>query len=85
MSKGHTPKINIIDNQATKATKSYLTPQQCRLQLIEPGNHQVNAAERVIKMFKNCFIGALGMTDVDFPIQLWDKLAPQVQESINLL
>jgi hypothetical protein len=43
--KGYTPKINIMDNQATKAIKSYLTPQQCRLQLVEPGNHLVIAAE----------------------------------------
>jgi hypothetical protein len=78
-------KINVMDNQATKAIKSYLTPQPCRLKLVEPGNHQVNAAERAIQMFKNCFIGALGTTDTDFPIQLWDKLAPQVQDLINLL
>jgi hypothetical protein len=31
------------------------------------------------------FIGVLCSTDADFPIQLWDKLAPQVQDSINLL
>jgi hypothetical protein len=85
VSKGYTPKINIIDNQATKAIKLYLTPQQCPLQLVEPGNHCVNAAERAIQTFKNRFIGALGTTVVNFPIQLWDKLAPQVQDSINLL
>jgi len=85
VSKGYHPKLNIMDNQATKAIKSYLTPQQCQLQLIEPGNHRVNVAERAIQTFKNRFIGALGTTDVDFPIQLWDKLAPQVQDSINLL
>ncbi len=85
VSKGYTPKINVMDNQATKAIKSYLTPQQCCLQLVKPGNHRVNAAERAIQTFKNIFIGALGTTDVDFPIQLWDKLAPQVQDSINLL
>ncbi len=28
VSKGFTPKINIMDNQATKVIKSYLTPQQ---------------------------------------------------------
>jgi hypothetical protein len=83
--KGYTPRINIMDNQATKAIKSYLTPQQCCLQLVKPGNHSVNAAKRTIQTFKNHFIGALGTTEVDFPIQLWDKLAPQVQESINLL
>ncbi len=85
VSKGFTPKISIMDNQATKAIKSYLTPQQCRLELAKPGNHQFNAAKRTIQTFKNCFIGALGTTDVNFPIQLWDKLAPQVQDSIKLL
>jgi hypothetical protein len=74
-----------MDSQATKAIKSYLTPQQCHLQLVEPGNHCVNAAKQAIQTFKNQFIGALGTTDVDFAIQLWDKLAPQVQDSINLL
>jgi hypothetical protein len=38
-SKGYTPRINIMDNQAKKAIKSYLTPQQCSLQLIKPGKH----------------------------------------------
>jgi hypothetical protein len=85
VSKGYTPKINVMDNQATKAIKLYLTPQQCCLQLVKPGNHQVNAAEQAIKTFKNRFISALGTTDMDFPIQRWDKLAPQVQDSINLL
>jgi hypothetical protein len=74
-----------MDNKATKAIKSYLTLQQCHLQLVKPGNQWVDAAECAIQTFKNCFIGALGSTDVDFPIQLWDKLAPQVQDSINLL
>jgi hypothetical protein len=74
-----------MDNQATKEIKAYLTPQQCKLQLVEPTNHCVNAAEWAIQTFKNCFIGALGTTDGDFPIQLWDKLAPQVQDSINIL
>jgi hypothetical protein len=85
VSKGYTPKINVMDNQATKAIKLYLTPQQCCLQLVKPGNHRVNAAEQAIQTFKNIFIGALGTTDVEFPIQLWDKLAPQMQDSINLL
>jgi hypothetical protein len=85
VSKGYTPKINVMDNQATKAIKPYLTPQQCRLQLVKPGNHRINAAKLAIQTFKNQFISALGTTNVDFPIQLWDKIAPQVQDFINLL
>jgi hypothetical protein len=74
-----------MGNQAMKAIKSYLTPQECKLQLIKSGNHRVNAAERAVQTFKNRFIGALGTTGVDFPIQLWDKMAPQVQDVINLV
>jgi hypothetical protein len=34
-SKGFKPKINIMDNQAKKHIKTFLTEQQCRLQLVE--------------------------------------------------
>jgi hypothetical protein len=85
VSKGYKPKVNVMDNQATKAIKEYLVTQQCELQLVEPHNHQVNAAERAIQTFKNRFTGALSTTDSEFPVQLLDKLAPQVQDSINLL
>ncbi len=53
VSKGYTPKINVMDKQATKAIKSYLTPQQCCLQLVKPGNHRINATEGAIQTFKN--------------------------------
>jgi hypothetical protein len=85
VSKGFKPKDNAMDNQATKAIKAYLTPQQVTLQLVEPHNHRVNAAERAIQTFKNRFIDSLGTTDSEFPVQLWDKLAPQVQDCINLI
>jgi hypothetical protein len=85
VSRGFTPKVNVMDNQATKAIKSYLTPQQVALQLVEPHNHLVNTAKRAIQTFKNRFLGALGTTNSKFPIQLWDKLAPQVQDCINIL
>jgi hypothetical protein len=62
VSKGYKQKVNVMDNQATKAIKEYLVTQQCKLQLVEPHNHRVNAAERAIKTFKNRFIGALGTT-----------------------
>ena len=52
---------------------------------MEPHNHRVNAAERAIQTFKDAFIAALATTDRDFSLQLWDKLAPQVQDTLNLL
>jgi hypothetical protein len=53
VSKGFKPKVNVIDNQATKAIKAYLTLQRVTLQLVEPHNHRANAAERAIQTFKN--------------------------------
>ncbi len=71
--KGFKPKLNVMDNQATKYIKQYLDENECRLQLVEPHNHRVNAAERAIQTLKNVFIAALATTDHDFPIQLWDR------------
>ena len=83
--KGFKPKLNVMDNQATKHIKQFLTENECKLQLVEPHNHRVNAAERAIQTFKDAFITALAMTDSDFPLQLWDKITPQVQDTLNMM
>jgi hypothetical protein len=83
--KGFKPKLNVMDNQATKHIKKFLTENDCRLQIVEPHNHRVNAAERAIQTFKAAFIAALATTDSDFPLQLWDRLTPQVEDTLNLL
>ena len=74
-----------MDNQATKYIKQFLTRKECNLQLVEPHNYWVNATARAIKTFKDTFIPALATTDSEFPLQLWDKLAHQVQNTLNLL
>ncbi len=43
--KGFTPKLNVMDNQSTKHIKKNLAEHECKLQLVEPRNHQINAAE----------------------------------------
>jgi hypothetical protein len=43
---------------------------------VKPHNHFVNAAEHAIQTFKDAFIAALATLDCDFPLQLWDCLAP---------
>jgi hypothetical protein len=43
---------NIMDNQATKHIKQFLSENDCKLQPVEPHNHRVNAAERAIQTFK---------------------------------
>jgi hypothetical protein len=83
--KGYKPKMNVMDNQATKYIKQYFTKKECNLQVVEPHNHKVNAAEQAIQAFKDAFIAVLAMTDSEFPLQLWDKLASQMQNTLNLL
>jgi hypothetical protein len=53
--------------------------------LVEPNNHRVNATERMIHTFKDHFVSALATTDSEFPLQLWDCLAPHVETSLNML
>jgi hypothetical protein len=83
--KGYKPKMNVMDNQATKYIKKFLTKKECDLQVVEPHNHRVNAAEHAIQTFKDALIAALATTDCNFPLQLWDCLALQLQDTLTLL
>jgi hypothetical protein len=83
--KGFQPKLNIMDNQATKHIKKHPTQDKCKLQVTELQNHCVNAAKCAIQTFKVAFIAALATTDSDFPLQLWDQLTPQVEYTLNIL
>ncbi len=74
-----------MDNQASNVIKKILAKKECKNMLVEPNNHRVNAAERAIQTFKAHFISALATTDSNFPLQLWDRLTPQVKTTLNLL
>ncbi len=45
----------------------------------------VSMPRKGLSKFKDAFIAALATTDREFPLQLWDRLAPQVQDTLNLL
>ncbi len=83
--KGFKPKLNIMDNQATKYIKKFLTKEECKLQLMETHNHRINMAKRAILTFKDAFITALATIDLDPPLQLWDRLTPQVLNYLNMM
>jgi hypothetical protein len=74
-----------MDNQATWHIKKILTGNNCKLQIVKPHNHHVNAAKWAIQTFKGAFIAALTTTNSDFPLQLWDLLIPQVEDTLNML
>lgn len=83
--KGFRPKLNIMDNVASKMIKEFLEKEKIDLQLVPPHDHRANAAERAIQTFKNHFISGLCTTDNKFPLQLWDVLLIQGQDSLNML
>jgi hypothetical protein len=59
------PKLNIMDNQATKYIKKFLTKEECKLQLVEPHNHRINAAELAIQTFKDAFLNMMRASCMD--------------------
>ena len=55
------------------------------IQYVPPHNHRANPAERGIQTAKNHLISALSGTHANFPANLWDKILPQVELTMNIL
>ena len=84
--KNYTPKLHVLDNEVSKEIVHYIkNEEKANIQFVEPHQHKVNAAERAIQTFKNHFIAGLSTVDPTFPLQLWDELLTQAQDSLNLL
>ena len=43
------PKLYILDNEFSKAVQKYVKYEKVEIQLVEPHNHWVNAAEPTVK------------------------------------
>ncbi len=54
-------------------------------ELVPPGNHPQNQAERVIQTFKAHFISILVGIDDQFPLSLWCYLLEPAEHTLNLL
>jgi hypothetical protein len=82
---GLKPKLQRLDNECSNILKQFLTESDIDYQLVPPGIHRRNSAERAIRTFQNHFIAGLCSADKDFPIHLWDGLIPQAEITLNLL
>ena len=65
--------------------KDFYTDNDGTYQLVPPGMHRRNAAERCIQTFKNHFVSSLSSTDNQFPLHLWDRLLQQATLTLNML
>ena len=82
---GYTPTFNVTDNQAAAEAKKIGCNNNNTVQFVKPHNHCINAAERAIQTFKKHFVSGLCTTNINFPLQLWNHLAPQAEITCNLL
>ena len=65
--------------------KAAFFQEDIKYQLVPPGNHRANAAERAIQTFKSHFISGLAGLDPKFPLGKWDRLLEQATLTLNLL
>jgi len=80
------PTIHILDNEASKSYSKLIQKHgKTKIQFVPPHVHRRNVAERSIRTFKAHFISGLCSTHKDFPLNLWDRLLPQAQMTLNMM
>ena len=80
------PKKHVMDNEVSEKMKNMIRDEfKMQLELVPPGCHRRNAAEVAIRNFKAHFLSILAGVADDFPPNLWDRLLPQAEITINLL
>ncbi|KAL7474990.1 hypothetical protein ACHAW6_000925 [Cyclotella cf. meneghiniana] len=82
---GIKPKHRILDNEALEEYKRTIKENRMTYELVPPDMHRQNRAEKSIQTFKDHFVVILSGVDVSFPMNLWDRLVPQVEMMVNQL
>ena len=82
---GHKPSLHVLDNECSRAVKSFIADNKTGIQLVEPHNHRVNAAEIAIKAVKYHFLAHLATTDPSCPLEIWYKYIRKVQDTLLIL
>lgn len=68
--KGHKPALHVLDNECSRAVTNYITKEHTDIQLVEPHNHRVNAADPAVKCVKYHMLASFATLDPNCPIQL---------------
>jgi hypothetical protein len=78
-------KKHVLDNECSAAMKSCIQGNGISYELVPPGQHRRNQAERAIQTFKSHFISILAGGDDKFPLSLWCHLLEPAELTLNLL
>ena len=79
------PTIEVMDNVMFTDLRKYFKRKKITAQLVPPGSHRANNAERAIQTFKKALISALATANPDFPLEAVEHITPQVEFNINML
>ena len=83
--RGFKPKYYVLDNEMSELVKATLRDLQIIFELVPPGMHRRNIAERAIQTFKSHFLCGLTSLPKYFPVHLWDRLIRQAEATLNML
>ena len=83
--RGCKPKLQKLDNEASKALKAEIRGNDISFQLAPPDMHRTNPAEKAVDTFKKHFIAILAGTDPNFPLHLWCRLVKPAQMTLNMM
>ena len=83
--RGFTPKLQRLDNEASKILQYFMKEQGVDFQITPAGLHRRNSAEQAIQTVKNHFILGVISTSSYFPLNLLEKLLLQVLLTLNLI
>ena len=78
-------KKQVLDNECSAAMKAHIKANNMEYELVPPGQHRRNQAERAIQTFKAHFISILAGVDDKFPLSLWCHLLEPAELTLNLL
>ena len=83
--RGFTARIVRLDNEISAELIKCIRRKKLAIQIVSPGDHRLNHAERAIQTLKSYFISARAGTDPSFPKNCWDLILPQVRLIVNLV
>ena len=78
-------KKQVLDNECSAAMKEHIQANDMTYELVPPGQHRRNQAERAIQTFKAHFLSILAGVDDKFPLSLWCHLLEPAELTLNLL
>jgi hypothetical protein len=82
---GIVPKHLILNIKCSNNFKNTIKCNKMTYQHVPPQDHHRNCAEKAIQIFKDHFVAILCGANREFPLNLWDLLLPQAENTLNML